>query len=176
MRAQRLRIGQVRVTLTHTGYGCGAARQRRRTRSTALTRSDGSAVHRLVLAEVVRRIERGAHQAGCYRFLYLMDGMGAGASGGLAYVVKVREAALQSRDMKLGRLRQFGASFISVVRHIVRRPLLILVLVLICVGTRWLQNTLPQPWDGLPFGFGFLAAVWSIRSLPRSQEDQQADD
>ncbi|RZE39970.1 hypothetical protein C0Q91_14625 [Streptomyces albidoflavus] len=79
--------------------------------------------------------------------------------------------------MKLGRLRQFGASFISIVRHVVRRPLLILVLALICAGTRWLQITLPQPWDGLPFGFGLLAAMWSIRStLPRSQGDQQADD
>ncbi|MFI9603879.1 hypothetical protein ACIHCX_29210 [Streptomyces sp. NPDC052043] len=79
--------------------------------------------------------------------------------------------------MKPGRLRQFGASFIAIVRHIVRRPLLILVLVLIAVGTRWLQSTLPQPWDGVPFGFGLLAAVWSIQStLPRSQEDHQADD
>ncbi|MFF9827805.1 hypothetical protein ACF1GZ_29130 [Streptomyces albidoflavus] len=79
--------------------------------------------------------------------------------------------------MKPGRLRQFGAMFIALVRHIVRRPLLILVLVLICVATTWLQKSLPQPWDGLPFGFGWFAAMWAIAStLPQSQEDQQADD
>ena len=80
-------------------------------------------------------------------------------------------------DMKPGRLRQFGASYIAIVGHSVRRPLLILVLVLIAGGTRWLQTTLPQPWDGVPFGFALIAGVWSIRStLPRSQEDQQADE
>ncbi|NED16066.1 hypothetical protein G3I33_31950 [Streptomyces sp. SID9124] len=70
--------------------------------------------------------------------------------------------------MEPGRLRQFGASCRAMVRHIARRPLLVLVLVLIVAGARWLQTTLPQPWDGVPFGFGMLACVWAVRStLPR---------
>lgn len=78
--------------------------------------------------------------------------------------------------MKPGRLKQFGASFIAIVRHVVRRPLLILALLSICVGTTVLQHALPQPWDGLPYGFGLIAAMWSISlTLPRSQEDQEAD-
>ncbi|MBQ0987802.1 hypothetical protein KBZ10_25450 [Streptomyces sp. F63] len=79
--------------------------------------------------------------------------------------------------MKPGRLTQFGASFLAIVRHVVRRPLLILVLVLIFAATTWLQKSLPQPWDGLPYGVGMLAAVWSISlTLPRTHEDQRSDD
>lgn len=79
--------------------------------------------------------------------------------------------------MKTGILRRFGASFIAVVRHVVRRPLLILVLVLILAGTNWLRTVLPQPWDGLSYGFGLLAAMWSISAtLPRAQEDRETDD
>jgi hypothetical protein len=79
--------------------------------------------------------------------------------------------------MKPGRLTQFCGSFIAIVRHIVRRPLLLLVLVLIGVATAWLRTSLPQPWDGLSYGFAMFAGVWSISlTLPRSQEDQQTDD
>ncbi|GGV12465.1 hypothetical protein GCM10010293_03330 [Streptomyces griseoflavus] len=95
-------------------------------------------------------------------------------SGGL---VKVRGSGATVPDMKPGRLTQFGASFLAIVRHVARRPLLILVLVLICAATTWLQKSLPQPWDGLPYGFGMLAAMWSISlTLPRTQEDQRSDD
>ncbi|MEL5955838.1 hypothetical protein AADR41_13890 [Streptomyces sp. CLV115] len=78
--------------------------------------------------------------------------------------------------MKAGRLKRFGASFMAMVRHVVRRPLLVLALLSICVGTTALQHALPQPWDGLPFGFGLLAVIWSISlTLPRSQKDQETD-
>ncbi|MEU9461655.1 hypothetical protein ACIQCQ_00070 [Streptomyces sp. NPDC088394] len=78
--------------------------------------------------------------------------------------------------MKPGRLKRFGASFVAMARHVARRPLLVLVLLSICVGTTVLQHALPQPWDGLPFGFGWIAAMWSISlTLPPSQKDQETD-
>lgn len=59
------------------------------------------------------------------------------------------------------------------IRHVVRRPLLILALISIAAVTTVLRTLLPQPWDGLPYGFAMLAGVWSISwSIIRSGADQ----
>jgi hypothetical protein len=108
--------------------------------------------------------------------------MGAGVSGGLREVgVKAAGLVFQEaggatvQDMKSGRgsRTHAGKSFTAIVRHIIRRPLLILVLLTIATVTTISRNLLPQPWDGLPYGFAMLAGVWSIsRSLARSQAAQ----
>ncbi|MEU8506142.1 hypothetical protein AB0C40_15780 [Streptomyces brevispora] len=81
--------------------------------------------------------------------------------------------------MKPARPKRSRASFMSIVRHIARRPLLIVTLLSICVGMTVLPHVLSAPWDSLSFGFGYFAGVWSISlTVPRIQEDedQETDD
>ena len=54
----------------------------------------------------------------------------------------------------------------QVVRHIVRRPLLVIILLGISLVSKMLRNVLPQPLDGLAYGFVPGAVMLAVSLSP----------
>lgn len=69
-----------------------------------------------------------------------------------------------------------GTRFAQVLRHVMRRPLLVIALVAIAVLTIMLRNALPQPWDGLSYGFAIFSGMSAVSlSLSRSRASDERD-